>query len=133
MTLNEIIENFKFLEDWESRYGYLIDLGKNMAPMPKSDHTEENKVHGCTSQVWLTHKIEGDIFTFCMDSDAHFVRGLCAILCVAYTGKTAAQILEIDIEKAFKNMDLAENLSPNRRNGFVAMVTRIHNIAKANA
>lgn len=129
-SLDELIDNFSFLDDWEERYKYLIDLGKNLEPMDESLKTEETLVRGCTSRVWFIGEKQAgccgqEDYHFTADSDAHIVRGLIAVLLIAYEGKTAEQIRETDIDAAFEEMGLNQHLSPNRRNGFFAMVERV--------
>ena len=133
ISLDELIENFEFLDDWEDRYRYLIDLGKNLDALPDSMKTDINRVRGCTSQVWLVHKLATDQgrsrLIFEADSDAFIVRGLVAILLATYSNKTPDDILKVDIESVFKRMGLERNLSLSRRNGFFSMVERIKHIA----
>lgn len=125
-SLEELTDNFALFDDWEERYKYLIDLGKALPPMADSLKTDETMVNGCTSQVWMICEtdVEGRHF-FTADSDAHIVRGLIAVLLSAYQGKTSSEIQKIDIEKNFQEIGLDQHLSPNRRNGFFAMVERI--------
>ena len=118
-------ENFELFDDWEERYRYLIDLGRALPKMNDDVKIEDNIVRGCTSQVWMTSRVENDRFYFEADSDAHIVRGLIALLMAAYQGKTLADIRQIDIEQIFQEIGLDQHLSPNRRNGFFAMVERI--------
>lgn len=127
-TLADLIENFTLLGDWEERYSYLIELGKTLPPMGDELKTEATKVKGCTSQVWMVADERDGRFHFTADSDAHIVRGLIALLLTAYQDKTAEEIQGIDIEGAFKEIGLDEHLSPNRRNGFFAMVERINSL-----
>lgn len=132
MELEELAETFEFLGDWEERYRYLIELGRKLPPMPEADHTEANKVRGCMSQVWLTHRVNpGPPLTleFQGDSDAHIVKGLIAVLLGLTSGKTPRQILDTDIASAFGRLGLESNISMNRRNGFYAMVERIKAMA----
>jgi cysteine desulfuration protein SufE len=125
MSIEELAENFALFSDWEERYRYLIDLGRALPHMDESLKQDINLVRGCTSRVWLVPEIrDGKIF-FQADSDAHIVRGLVALLYAAYQGKYLTDIHTIDIEKFFKTIGLDQNLSPNRRNGFYAMVERI--------
>ena len=125
-TLDDLIENFALLGDWEERYRYLIELGQGLPPMDDSLKTDDTMVRGCTSRVWMVAKKDaGGRYHIIADSDAHIVRGLIAILLFAYQDKTADEIAEIDIKNAFERMGLSDNLSPNRRNGFFAMVERI--------
>jgi len=130
-NLEELTENFSLFDDWEERYKYLIDLGKNLEPMDESLKTEATLVKGCTSQVWMMCKTDNDgRYHFIADSDAHIVRGLIAVILGAYQGKTAQDIQLMDIEKSFADIGLDQHLSPNRRNGFFAMVERIKTLSR---
>lgn len=125
-TINDLTENFSLFEDWEERYAYLIDLGRNLPDMPDSLKTDVTLVRGCTSRVWMIAETdEQGCYHFTADSDAHIVRGLIAVLLSAYQDKTAAEIKSVDIETSFSQLGLDKHLSPNRRNGFFAMVERI--------
>ena len=128
-TLDDLIENFALFDDWEERYRYLIDLGRTLPAMEEGLKTEENLVRGCTSRVWISETITDGMLTFIADSDAHIVRGLIAILDRAYQGAAIKDILGIDIDAAFTQIGLDQNLSPNRRNGFAAMVEKIRALA----
>ena len=123
-SIDDLIDEFEFFDSWEDRYRYLIDLGRRRAHLDEADMVPANKVEGCMSQVWLTARVEpGDpphLF-FQADSDAHIVRGLIAVLLIAYSGRTPQEILDVDIEDVFRRLGLEEHLSPNRRNGFFAM------------
>lgn len=124
--LSELVENFALFDDWEERYRYLIDLGRSLPAMPDEKKTDEALVKGCTSRVWMhVTKQENGRFHFEVDSDAHIVRGLVALLLSAYQGKTAQEIAAIDIASAFSEIGLDQHLSPNRRNGFFAMVEKV--------
>lgn len=125
MDTDELIENFSFLEDWEQRYSYLIELGKELPSMDEADKNADTKVEGCMSQVWLKTSVDGGVLTFIADSDAHIVRGLIAVLGVILSGKTPSVILETDVDAIFKKLGLDSHLSPTRRNGFFSMVGRI--------
>ena len=129
MTIEDIYENFEFVDDWEERYRYVIELGRDLPPFAEDEHTAENKVNGCVSQVWLVSETSrtGDvpILSFRGDSDAMIVRGLIAILFALYSGKSADDILSIDADAAFRRLGLNEHLTPQRSNGFAAMVSRI--------
>lgn len=130
MDLEELIENFEFLDDWEDRYRYIIEMGRKLEEMPEADKTEANKVRGCTSQVWMTSSQEtgadgGVLLHFVADSDAHIVKGLIAILMAAYDRKSPAEALAFDIDDLFGRLGLESHLSFNRRNGFFSMVERI--------
>jgi cysteine desulfuration protein SufE len=134
--INEIIDNFSVLDDWDDRYRYLIELGRELPPLVEAAHNDANKVQGCASQVWLDTDVrqngaDGPVLTFAGDSDAHIVRGLIAVLFATFSGKTANDILAIDALALFEKMGLREHLTPQRSNGFRAMVERIR--AEANA
>jgi cysteine desulfuration protein SufE len=129
-TIDEIVENFALLDEWDDRYRYVIELGRTLPPLAESAHAEANKVQGCASQVWLLTHVKpngptGPVLTFEGDSDAHIVRGLIAILFSVYSGKRAREILSIDALKLFDQLGLKENLTPQRSNGLRAMVERI--------
>ncbi len=125
-TLDELVENFALLGDWEERYRYLIELGRDLEPMDDALKTPETFVQGCTSQVWMIAAKGADgRYHFVADSDAHIVRGLIAVLLTAYQDKAGGEIAGVDIEKRFSEIGLDEHLSPNRRNGFFSMVERI--------
>jgi cysteine desulfuration protein SufE len=135
MTLEEIIENFNFLDDWEDRYRYLIELGRTLEPLPAAAHTDANKVLGCASQVWLETTIDtkepGEpIIRFKGDSDAHIVRGLVALALALYSGKTPSEIIATDAQPLFRDLGLAAHLTPQRSNGVRSMVERIKNEAR---
>src|SRR4051812_12173900 len=134
MNIDEIIDNFSLLEDWEDRYRYLIDLGSRLPPMAEALKTEETKVRGCMSQVWMvTGWDENKRFSMLADSDGQIVKGLIAVLYAAFQGKTAPEAAATDIDAIFGKLGLDEHLSPNRRNGFYAMVERIRAfIARSN-
>jgi cysteine desulfuration protein SufE len=130
MTIDEITENFSFLDDWDDRYRYVIELGRALPPFPDEARTEANKVQGCASQVWLIAKSQADgasgpVMTFLADSDAHIVRGLIAILLAQYSGKSAREILATDALALFDKLGLKENLTPQRSNGLRSMVERV--------
>ena len=134
--IDDIVENFTLLDEWDDRYRYVIELGKALPPMPDSEHTDTNKVQGCASQVWLvTHSepggADGPVMTFRGDSDAHIVRGLVAILIALYSGKPARQVLATDALELFDRIGLRENLTPQRSNGLRSMVERIRTEASA--
>jgi cysteine desulfuration protein SufE len=135
-TLDEIIDNFSLLEEWDDRYRYLIELGRNLAPLPDCDRIDVNKVQGCASQVWLATSVRpdgprGPVLAFSGDSDAHIVRGLIAILFALFSGKHAGDILAGDAIGLFERLGLREHLTPQRSNGFRSMVERIRADARA--
>jgi cysteine desulfuration protein SufE len=128
-TLEQIIEDFSFLDDWEDRYRYVIELGKALPALPAEKQTLENKVMGCASQVWLVTHTSGSqddpVMTFEGDSDAHIVRGLVAIVLATYSGKHASEIAKLDALEVFGKIGLVENLSTQRANGLRSMIKRI--------
>jgi cysteine desulfuration protein SufE len=130
MEIDDIFADFDLLDDWEDRYRYVIELGRNLPPLSEQDRTADNKVRGCVSQVWLAttvHRNNGDApkLSFVGDSDAHIVRGLIAILLAIYSGKHADEILAIDAQSVFDRLGLKEHLTPQRSNGLASMVERI--------
>lgn len=125
ITPDELIENFSFLEDWEDKYRYLIELGDILPQMSSNEKIPENKVDGCMSQVWISHKEENGHHFFAMDSDAHIVRGLEAILFILINGKSSSEIHAVFDKNIFDTLGLNEHLSPTRRNGFFGMIQRI--------
>lgn len=132
----EIVDNFGLLEDWEERYRYVIDLGREMPEIAASDRVPANKVDGCVSQVWLVPRIESDPagtqrFFFEGDSDAHITRGLIAILRALYSGLEPAEVGAVDAVSALGALELDSHLSPQRSNGLQAMVKRIQDLVAA--
>lgn len=130
-TLEDVLDGFEFLDDWEERYAFIIDLGKQLPSFPDEARTEENYVHGCQSQVWLIHHYDeesGKLFLL-IDSDAMIVRGLAAIILVALNGKAPRELLATDIDELFEQLDLFRHISPTRGNGLRAMVGKIRDTA----
>lgn len=125
MTSDELIERFSLFDDWEERYAYIIQMGRKLPAFPEAERTEANKVSGCVSQVWMVSEQRGDCIDMQGDSDAFIVKGLVAILLALYSGLTPQEIAAVDVEKVFADLDLADHLTPNRRNGFFSMVQRI--------
>ncbi|MDR4307490.1 SufE family protein [Chelatococcus sambhunathii] len=128
MTIDEIIDGFEFIDDWEERIRFLIELGRDLEPLPDEDHNAANKVQGCASQVWLKTEVgsgEDPVLTFRGDSDAHLVKGLVAVTIALYSGRTARQILATDAGETFDRIQLREHLTPQRSNGLRSMVERI--------
>lgn len=133
--IDEILDNFSVLDDWDDRYRYLIELGRELQPLAAAAHNDKNKVQGCASQVWLDTTVRPNgagspVLIFAGDSDAHIVRGLIAILFAVYSGKSAKDILATDAVKLFEGMGLREHLTPQRSNGFRSMVERIRTDAR---
>jgi cysteine desulfuration protein SufE len=132
---NEIIENFGFLEDWEDRYRYLIELGKDLPPLAEDEMNEETRVKGCASQVWVVTSVHHEgvepVLSFRGQSDAHIVKGLVALTLALYSDRSASDILSIDALDLFRRIGLAEHLTPQRSNGVRSMVERIRRDAAA--
>lgn len=130
--LADLSEEFEFLGDWEERYRYVIELGRELAPLTDAERNEANKVRGCASQVWLvTEPQEDGSVIFRGDSDAHIVRGLIAVLLRLFSGKRPADILAFDAKGAFEKLGLSGHLSAQRSNGLASMVARIRRDAEA--
>ena len=135
-SIEDIIENFGLIDDWEERYRYVIELGRELDPLPDEAHNDANKVRGCASQVWLETSVErsasGDtVLTFRGDSDAHIVKGLVLIVLAFYSGRTAQDILDRDVLALFAQLGLTAHLTPQRSNGVRSMVERIRSDARA--
>ena len=131
MTIEELIDNFSFLDGWEEKYQYVIDLGHKLEPLDEKFKTDDWKVKGCQSQVWLVPQIQNGVFHFKGDSDAILVKGIISIILLIYNDKTAAEIKNIDVTKIFVKLGLEENLTPSRRNGMLSMVEKIKQYAAA--
>jgi cysteine desulfuration protein SufE len=134
--IDEILDNFSLLDEWDDRYRYLIELGRQLPPLAVEAHNNANKVQGCASQVWLDTSVRpngpgGPVLTFVGDSDAHIVRGLIAVLFAIYSGRSAKEILSTDAVAVFEKLGLREHLTPQRSNGFRSMVERIRADARA--
>jgi cysteine desulfuration protein SufE len=135
MTIDDLIAEFDDLGDWESRCDYLIDMGYDLAEMPEDLKTEENRVHGCQSNVWMDAKFSDDesrTIELVADSDAMIVKGLLAVVVLTYNGRTAQEILDTNIENIFARLGLNRHLGMARRNGLAGMVKRVRALA-ANA
>ena len=133
-SITDLIETFELLEDWEDRYGLIIDMGRDLPPMDDALRNDESRVEGCVSKVWLVPQVEEDaagdqVLRFIGDSDAMIVKGLIAILFTLFSGKTAKEILAINPESYLIQLDLTAHLSPSRSNGLYAMIGRIKDIA----
>jgi cysteine desulfuration protein SufE len=127
----EIAENLGYLEDWEDRYRYIIELGQALPPLAESEKNSATRVNGCVSQVWLVTERVGDLLSYRGESDAAIVRGLAAIVIALYSGRTAREIADTDAVAIFDELGLREHLSTQRSNGFAAMVNRIRSEARA--
>ena len=133
-AIDSIRDDFSFLDVWEERYRYVIELGGDLAPYPEEARDDKHKVPGCVSQVWL-HTTRGQgadpVLTFLGDSDAHIVRGLVAIVLALYSGQRASAILKADAEGTLRTLGLDEHLTPQRANGLRSMIQRIRREAEA--
>lgn len=130
-AFTEIAENLSYLDDWEDRYKYIIELGQKLPPLAESEKNAATKVNGCVSQVWLVSERAGDLLSYRGESDAMIVRGLAAILIALYSGRPAREIADTDAIAIFDELGLREHLSTQRSNGLVAMVNRIRAEARA--
>jgi len=128
--IQDLIDDFVFLDDWEDRYMHVIELGKSLAPLSNAEKNDITKVKGCVSQVWLVKEISNDTLAYRGDSDAHIVKGLVAVVLQIFSGRKAQDILDIDAGEILLQLGLAEHLSPQRSNGLNAMIQRIKNDAK---
>ena len=133
MNFNDIIDDFQFLENWEDKYKYIIDIGSSLSPLSNNEYNEENKVEGCASQVWLVVEENKDldnlVLSFRGDSDAFIVKGLIAIVFALFSEKTPLEILEINPANELKKLKLEDNISQQRSNGLNAMIKRLHSEA----
>lgn len=125
MSIESLIEDFSYLESWEDRYKYLIELGNEKPRFTDEQKKEEWKISGCQSQVWIIPHLNNHVFFFEGDSDAIIVRGIIAVVLEIFKDKTAQEILDIDVEKIFDKMGLREHITPNRRSGMLSMVDKI--------
>lgn len=130
ITPEEVLDTLSFFDDWEERYKYIIDLGKQLPAIDESKKTEEFLLRGCQSQVWIDSVFQDGKLFFEVDSDAHIVRGLLAVVLSAYNNKTPSDILSFDIDDFFAQVDLVKHLSPTRGNGLTAMVKKIQQKAE---
>ncbi|MBL4618286.1 MAG: SufE family protein [Robiginitomaculum sp.] len=127
--MQDIEDEFAFLDDWEDRYTHLIELGKAIPALSEADKIDANQIQGCVSKVWLVfNKDQQGKFTFKGDSDAAIVRGLAAVLLRLINNKTAAEITNIDPAAVFARIGLADNLSPQRANGLNSMIEHINKV-----
>ncbi|KAA0142453.1 SufE family protein [Gimesia chilikensis] len=134
ITIDELLEEFDFLGDWEERCDFLIDLGFELPPMPDTEKTEANRVHGCQSMVWLTTDLQESegrkVLRINADSDALIVKGLIAVLLAIYQNRTPEEVLKIDVKDYFSRLQLDKYLSTQRKNGLMGMVERVQQEAR---
>ena len=134
MTPEELTQKFERCADWQQRYRYLIEMGRKVPPLADIFKTDEHKVTGCMSQVWLVNTSEDpELLMFEADSDAAIVKGLIAVVLIVYSGKSPREIVQTDLDGIFSGLGLDKHLSPNRRNGFYSMVIRIKQLAVEHA
>ena len=131
LAFKDIEDNLSFLDDWEDRYRYLIELGQALPPLRPEERNAANKVHGCVSQAWLVSEPDGAALRYRGESDAMIVRGLVAVLIALYSGRPAREIAETDAIVIFDRLGLREHLTTQRSNGLVAMVNRLRSEAQA--
>lgn len=131
-TVDELLQEFQEMEDWDERYDYIIDLGRELPALDGALQTEEHLVQGCMSTVWLIAQVdsgESRQVQIQADSDSIIVKGLIVILLAHYDGKPATEILKSDPVKLFEQLGLNQHLSPQRRNGLFSMVKRLKQLA----
>jgi len=133
ITSDDILEDLEFFDDWEDRYRYIIDLGKKLPAMPEALKTEANFVHGCQSQVWISSSFDADsnAMSFLVDSDAHIVRGLAAMVMAAFNQRSPQAVIDFNVDDYFGKTQLIQHLSPTRGNGLKSMVSKIRAAAQA--
>lgn len=134
-TVDELFETFDDLRQWDDRYDFIIDLGRELPPMPPNTQSDENLVEGCMSTVWMTTEVASpdQPVTIHADSDSLIVKGLIAILLAFYDGKTAAEIVDADTSTYLAKLGLDQHLSPQRRNGLFSMIKRLNALAMQHA
>ena len=134
-AIETLTDDFSVLDEWEDRYRYIIELGRDLPPLDDGERTAANKVQGCASQVWIASHVKNDhgelVMSFAGDSDALIVKGLIAIIFMLYSHRPAAEILATDAHAVFSALGLKDHLTPQRSNGFASMVSRIHSDARA--
>lgn len=132
MSVEQLIESFDLLDEWDERYRYIIELGDQLDEMPAELKTEQSRVEGCVSNVWLVYEVQAGNpprIQFIADSDSQIVRGLVAMLLMIYSGRTPQEIIDVDIDAVFDRVGLKQHLSRSRSNGLRSMVRRIRQIA----
>jgi len=129
--LDEIVDIFELLGDWDQRYQYLIELGEKLPAMPEHTKTSENQVHGCMSQVWVTATCKENRIQFTGDSDTSVIKGILALLIDLCNDMSVAQINTIDMDEIFTRLNLDEHLSPNRHVGVYAIFDLMKRKAQA--
>lgn len=133
ITSADILDNLAFFDDWEQRYQYIIELGRELPPLPDELHTEDRLIRGCQSQVWLEARMQDGRLQLDADSDAFIVKGLLGVVLAACNNRTPEEVLAFDMDDYFRELDLLRHLTPTRGNGLRAMVSRIRDIAAVSA
>lgn len=124
-SFDEIADDFAFIDDWDEKYRYIIDLGKRLPALTEAEHAEENKVRGCASQVWLVFDDADGKIRFRGDSDAAIVKGLVALMVSLFSGKSTEEVAALDAQAKLGEIDLRDHITPQRSNGVVSMIKRI--------
>ncbi|MCU0934830.1 MAG: SufE family protein [Gammaproteobacteria bacterium] len=132
MTIERLMDAFELLTDWQERYDYISELGAKLPPMPEAEKTDESRVHGCISKVWVTGRATGDplVMEYRADGEGPIIRGLVALLYLLFQGRSREEVLDLDAEGVIEKLGLDENLSPNRHIGMYAMVEKFKGIAR---
>ncbi len=130
-SLEDVRDTFEMLDEWSDRYGFLIELGKELPPYPETHRDKAHKVKGCLSQVWVTAKERGGKMYFLADSDAHIVRGLVALVRLLFDGKSPSEVATTDAQPLLQELGLDQHLTPGRSNGLLAMVKRMQQLGAA--
>jgi cysteine desulfuration protein SufE len=130
ISADDIVENLSFFDSWEDRYRYIIDLGRELPPLPEALRTDDRLVRGCQSQVWIDVGEDDGRLQLAVDSDAFIVKGLLAVVLAAYNNKEPGDVLAFDVDDYFETLGLMQHLSPTRGNGLRAMVARIRQEAE---
>jgi cysteine desulfuration protein SufE len=133
LTIEDVVDNFELLDDWDSRYAYLVELGEALPPLDDQWRTEKNRVQGCISKVWVAAQPEGNSgnITYVGDCDTAVIKGVLALLIELMSGRTPEEIEQTDVDGLFDRLKLAENLSPNRHFGIYGIVNLMKSQAKA--
>ena len=131
MSIENLIDDFSFLESWEDKYKYLIELGNALPRFSDEQKVDEWKISGCQSQVWIIPHFNNNHFYFEGDSDAIIVRGIIAVVLEIFKDKSAQEILDVDVEEIFDKLGLREHVSSNRRSGMLSMVDKIRFYAQS--
>lgn len=133
LTPEEVIDNFEFLDSWEARYAYLVELGEALSPLDEVFRTEANRVQGCMSRVWvcpIPDEARPGALRYVGDCDTAIIKGVLALVIRLLSGRTAEEIAELDLDDLFAKLHLAEHLSPNRHFGIYSLVEKMKQQAR---